>query len=100
MCVWVVIVNVMVVSVMIIIIIIKNCLIIIILIIILILIIFMIIIMIWFNWGEEPFRTHSGKSPCVSEMAPLTHPRIFAGSGARHSNLKNQLNWKIELNRN
>ena len=40
--------------------------------------------------GEEPFQTHSGKSYCASEMAPLLHPRIFAGRGAGRSNLENQ----------
>ena len=41
-----------------------------------------------------------GSRVCVasaSEMAPLLHPRIFAGRGAGHSNLKNQLNRKNRI---
>ena len=45
------------------------------------------------------FETHSGKSYGASEMALLPHPRILR-EAAGHSNLKNQLNRKIELNLN
>ena len=47
--------------------------------------------------GEEPFRTHSGKSHCVSGMAPAPSRGFFKGRGARLSNVKNQLNRKMNL---
>ena len=40
---------------------------------------------------QPPPRPHSGKSYCASEMAPLSHSRIFAGSRAGHSNLKKSI---------